>query len=111
MFDRANEQGKRSVSGYLAAVICMADNCPTCVLLDALLASRGLTKGERQVAYSEPVRSVDRRVKKRTGVALKGMASALKKANSMARKKNGDFKKGWSQAKVMKKAHQIRRRG
>jgi len=80
-------------------------------MLDALMASRGFTKGERSVAYSEPVRSVDRRAKKRAGVALKGMAAALKKANKMARKKNGDFKKGWSQAKVMKKAHQIRRRG
>jgi len=47
---------------------------------------------------------------KRKGTPLKGMASALKKANSMARKKNGDFKKGWDQAKVMSKAHKIRRR-
>ena len=48
--------------------------------------------------------------RKASGTALKGMASALKKANKMARKKNGKFKKGWSQAKVMKKAHAIRRR-
>jgi hypothetical protein len=88
----------------------MADNCPTCVLLDALLASRGLTKGERAVAYSEPVRRTDRKVRKRTGVALKGMKSALKKANAKARKKNGSFKKGWTQARVMKEAHRIRRR-
>ena len=38
------------------------------------------------------------------------MKAALKKANSMARKKNGSFKKGWDQRKVMKKAHAIRRR-
>ncbi len=48
---------------------------------------------------------------KRKGTPLKGMASALKKANAQARKKNGSFKKGWTQAKVMKRAHQIRRRG
>ena len=48
--------------------------------------------------------------RKASGTALKGMSSALKKANQMARKKNGSFKKGWSQKKVMKKAHQIRKR-
>ena len=48
--------------------------------------------------------------KKRKGTPLKGMRSALKKANKMARKKDRSFKKGWNQAKVMKKAHQIRRR-
>ena len=88
----------------------MAEPCPTCVMLDALMASRGFTKGERSVAYSKPVRRTDRKVRKRTGTALKGMAAALKKANKMARKKNGDFKKGWNQAKVMQTAHRIRRR-
>ena len=48
--------------------------------------------------------------RKASGTALKGMSSALKKANKMARKKNGSFKKGWSQGKVMKKAHQLRRK-
>ncbi len=89
----------------------MADSCPTCIMLDALMASRGFSKTERSVAYSQPVRSVDRKAKKRAGTALKGMAAALKKANAQARKKNGSFKKGWTQAKVMKRAHQIRRRG
>ena len=45
-----------------------------------------------------------------SGTALKGMASALKKANAKARKKNGSFKKGWTQARVMKEAHRLRRR-
>jgi hypothetical protein len=47
---------------------------------------------------------------KRKGTPLKGMASALKKANAKARKKNGSFKKGWTQARVMKEAHRLRRR-
>jgi len=47
---------------------------------------------------------------KRKGTPLRGMRSALKKANSIARKKNGSFKKGWDQAKVMRKAHAIRRK-
>ena len=46
-----------------------------------------------------------------SGKALKGMKSALKKANAKARKKNGSFKKGWTQSRVMKEAHRIRRRG
>jgi len=38
------------------------------------------------------------------------MARALKKANAMGRKKAGGFKKGWSQGKIMRKAHQLRRK-
>tara|TARA_Y100001951_G_scaffold101874_1_gene107567 strand:- start:1031 stop:1285 length:255 start_codon:yes stop_codon:yes gene_type:complete len=48
-------------------------------------------------------------VRKKAGKALKGMKSALEKANAMARKKNGDFKKGWNQSKLMAKAHKIRK--
>lgn len=48
--------------------------------------------------------------RKASGTALKGMASALRKANKMARKKNGDFKKGWTQRRVMQTAHRIRRK-
>lgn len=49
-------------------------------------------------------------IRRRTGKAAKGMARALKQANAKARKKNGAFKKGWTQARVMKEAHRIRRR-
>ncbi len=48
--------------------------------------------------------------RKRVGKKDPKMARALKKANSMGRKKSGGFKKGWSQGKIMKKAHQLRRR-
>jgi hypothetical protein len=48
--------------------------------------------------------------RKASGTAVKGMSSALKKANKMARKKNGDFKKGWNQKRVMQTAHRIRRK-
>ena len=50
-------------------------------------------------------------VRRKAGKALKGMAAALKKANKMARKKNGSFKKGKDQAWVMRTAHRIRRKG
>ncbi len=48
---------------------------------------------------------------KRKGKKDPNMARALKKANAKARKKNGSFKKGYDQARVMRMAHQIRRRG
>lgn len=88
----------------------MADSCPTCVMLDALMASRGFTKGERTVAYSEPVRKVDRKVKRAGGRAVKGMKSALKEAHARAKKKNGEYRKGWDQSRMMSYAHKIRRR-
>tara|TARA_Y100001963_G_scaffold128453_1_gene182747 strand:- start:731 stop:1003 length:273 start_codon:yes stop_codon:yes gene_type:complete len=49
-------------------------------------------------------------VRKKAGKALKGMKSALKKANAKARLKNGSFRKGWDQARVMRTAHKIRRK-
>ena len=48
--------------------------------------------------------------KKRVGKSDPKMARALKKANAMGRKKAGGFKKGWSQGKIMRKAHQLRRK-
>ncbi len=48
--------------------------------------------------------------KKRVGKKDPKMARALRKANSMGRKKSGGFKKGWSQGKIMRKAHQLRRK-
>ena len=47
---------------------------------------------------------------KRVGKKDPKMARALRKANAMGRKKSGGFKKGWSQGKIMKKAHQLRRK-
>jgi len=47
---------------------------------------------------------------RRKGKSDPKMARALKKANAMGRKKAGGFKKGWSQGKIMRKAHQLRRK-
>ena len=47
---------------------------------------------------------------KRKGKKDPKMARALKKANSLGRKKGGGYKKGYSQAKIMTKAHQLRRK-
>lgn len=48
--------------------------------------------------------------RKRAGKKDPKMAKALRKANSLGRKKSGGFKKGYSQARIMKKAHQLRRK-
>lgn len=47
---------------------------------------------------------------KRKGTPDPKMAKALKKANELGRKKNGGFRKGYDQAKIMEKAHQLRRK-
>lgn len=49
------------------------------------------------------------RKRKRKGRTAPGMAAALREANKKARKKNGDFRKGYNQRRVMKMAHKIRR--
>lgn len=53
---------------------------------------------------------VAKRVAKRVGKKDPKMGRALEKANEMGRKKSGGFKKGWSQSKIMSKAHQLRRK-
>jgi len=56
-------------------------------------------------------RGAEKRSKpKRVGKKDPKMARALRKANAMGRKKSGGFKKGWSQGKIMSKAHQLRRK-
>lgn len=50
------------------------------------------------------------KAKRAVGKTAKGMKEALKKANAKARKKDGSFKKGYDQARVMREAHKIRRK-
>jgi len=40
----------------------------------------------------------------------RAMSRGLREAQAKARKKNGDFKKGWDQARVMKEAHRLARK-
>lgn len=68
----------------------------------------GIVQGVREVKRTG--KKLARSVKKRTGKKDPKMAKALKKANSMMRTKSGKLRKGASQAKIMKKAHQLRRR-
>ncbi len=70
---------------------------------EALLASRKPretgAKGKSRIAP-----------KKRVGKKDPKMAKALKKANALGRTKAGKLRKGYTQAKIMKKAHQLRRK-
>ena len=50
------------------------------------------------------------KAKRAVGKTAKGMKDALKKANAKARKKDGSFRKGYDQARVMREAHKLRRK-
>jgi len=39
----------------------------------------------------------------------KNMSKALERANELGRKQNGDLRKGWNQARIMKTAHRLKR--
>ena len=68
---------------------------------------------EQGVIVAESVKTIrkeGKKVLKRKGKPDPKMARALKKANALGRKKSGGFKKGYSQARIMKKAHQLRRK-
>ena len=75
------------------------------------LLERTATNVKRVGRAARTIQKETRPARRKAGKAVKGMAAALRKANKMARKKNGSFKKGKDQAWVMKTAHRIRRRG
>ena len=52
----------------------------------------------------------ERNKRRRTGKKDPKMARALRKANKIGRTKAGKLRKGYTQAKIMKKAHQLRRK-
>ena len=68
----------------------------------------GLVQGVREVKRTG--KKLAQSVKRRTGKKDPKMARALRKANKMMRTKSGKLRKGATQAKIMKKAHQLRKR-
>ena len=72
------------------------------------LVSRGMAPSKR--SFPQGQNPFVKQPKKRKGKKDPKMSKALEKANSMGRKKSGGFKKGWSQGKIMSKAHQLRKR-
>lgn len=89
--------------------------CPTCEAVKALMMSRGFSSAESElVADSRPVRKADRIVKKKVKrgatAASRKLSRALKQVNKKAKKKNGAFKKGYTQSRVMRDAHKLAKR-
>ena len=89
--------------------------CPTCEAVKALMMARGFSSAESElVADSRPIRKADkvvkRKVKRGATIASKKLGRALKQVNKKARKKNGAFKKGYTQGRVMRDAHKLAKR-
>ena len=68
-----------------------------------------LARLERAVSRPQAKKMV-RMKAKRVGKKDPKMAKALRKANKLGRTKTGKLRKGYTQAKIMKKAHQLRRK-
>lgn len=84
----------------------MAEDCPTCALMRGILLGKGVSAGTaEEVAYTRPVRRVDRKVRRGATAANKRLGRALKRVNKRAKKKDGSFRKGWNRSKVFKMAH------
>jgi len=68
-----------------------------------------LSRGEVEASHNTHDSPKPKRTRKKTATD-RIMKRALREANAKARKKNGDWKKGWNQSKVMKEAHRLRRK-
>lgn len=89
--------------------------CQTCDIIRGLLMAKGVPSplvdlAIESVARDEEVMKAQakkriRSAKQRINDRLK--SAAWKKANSIARKINGDFKKGWNQKRVAQYANKI----
>lgn len=76
-----------------------------------ILLGKGVSSSTaKEVSYSRPVRSVDRKVRRGATAANKRLGRALKRVNKRAKKKDGSFRKGWNRSKVFKMAHKEARR-
>jgi hypothetical protein len=101
--------------------------CPTCAAAYAVLKAARVPSGTAaKVAYGSKVRKADSGIRK--GVtAVRGarkaqkqkesvrkqakrQSRALQAANAKARKKNGQFRAGWDQARLMRYAHMLRKK-
>lgn len=100
-------------------------SCPTCAAIAALLRGSGLATPARaqSIAYSDNIRTADRVIREGPGgpgrkirgarkasAYSKKLSRALKEVNKKARKKNGGFRKGYSQSRVMREAQKLARR-
>lgn len=85
--------------------------CQTCDIIRGLLMAKGVDSLVIESAMPL-VELAETKVKKRIRSRLqkandKLKSAAWKKANAVARKINGDFKKGWNQKRVAQYANKI----
>tara|TARA_Y100001937_G_scaffold28358_1_gene40883 strand:- start:1428 stop:1727 length:300 start_codon:yes stop_codon:yes gene_type:complete len=91
-------------------------DCPTCALVfGALKAARVPTGAARKISRSDTIRAVDKsakrqvkRVARKAGVNKLG--KYLKEANRKGRKKDGSFRKGYDQKRIMREAWRLKRK-
>tara|TARA_R100001086_G_C11828007_1_gene255886 strand:+ start:151 stop:450 length:300 start_codon:yes stop_codon:yes gene_type:complete len=90
----------------------MADDCPTCRAVEALLiGSRRVPKPvARKIARSSVTKQADKALKRTKTVRKaseyqKKLSKHLKKERDKATKKNGEFRKGQNMKRVMAAAH------
>ena len=77
---------------------------------DEYLALRRLITSERESEGAAVSQRSTPQSKPRSRKKDPKMSRALRQANIRGRKKNGSLKKGWSQGKIMRTAHAIKRR-
>ena len=92
-------------------------SCPTCAAVSAVLAAsrRVPRKAAKKIGYSAPVRKADTRLRRikqvrKASKYSRKLSEHLKKERAKATKKNGQLKKGQSQAKIMAAAHRCVKR-
>jgi len=88
--------------------------CATCDMIRGLLMAKGVNPVVIESAMPL-IELAETKVKKRVRTRLqkandKLKSAAWKKANAVARKINGDFKKGWDQKRVAQYANKILRK-
>lgn len=95
----------------------MADDCPTCRAVEALLVgSRRVPKPvAKKIARSSVTKQADKALRRTKTVRKaseyqKKLSKHLKKERDKATKKDGSFRKGMDQAKVMARAHKCVKR-
>ena len=95
----------------------MADDCPTCRAVEALLVgSRRVPKPvARKIARSNVTKQADKALKRTKTVRKvseyqKKLSKHLREERKKATKKDGSYRKGMSQAKVMARAHKCVKR-
>lgn len=77
--------------------------------LEEYEALRSLISSERESEGAVEEARVSKKTRKKTKND-RLMSRAMRDAADHAKKKNGEFRKGWNQSKMMKYAHKLRRK-